>query len=99
MGARTRYRKRDATPSPNSYSLPSLLGKDVIGKKSPPAYTMAGRATTGGFADDLAKAPGPGKYNSTHPDIRGTKSPAYSMLGRSFMPSDSTKKPGPGAHR
>ena len=81
---------------------------------------MTGRAKTGGFSEDLAKTPGPGRYNGVDPNVSGKKAPGYSMLGRSYMPGgksigpyifcivltffhpllvDSTKKPGPGAHK
>lgn len=98
MGARTKYRKRDATPSPNSYTLPALIGSNVPNKFSSASHSMTGRAVTGGFSDDLAKTPGPGVYKVTQPDIYKNKCPSYSMLSRSYMPGDSTKKPGPGAH-
>ncbi|EDO39533.1 predicted protein [Nematostella vectensis] len=98
MGGRTRYRKRDASPSPNAYNLPQLLGPKVPNKYSSASYSMTGRATTGSFSEDLAKAPGPGKYNTTIPNTYKNRQPQYSMLGRSYMPGDSTKKPGPGAH-
>jgi len=100
MGARTRYRKRDAAPASNSYSLPPLLGPKVANKNSCPSYSMTRRATTGSSLEDMAKTPGPGRYNATAPDIPSNinKAPVYSMLGRSYMPGDRTKKPGPGAH-
>ena len=47
---------------------------------------MAARAYTGSFSEDLAKTPGPGRYNAVRPDLFTRKSPAYSMLGRSYMP-------------
>ncbi len=47
---------------------------------------------------DLAKAPGAGTYSVPAPDAVDRKAPAYTMQGRTFMPSDQTKKPGPGAH-
>ena len=82
MGARTRYRKRDATPSPNSYTLPSLLGSKVPNKMASSAYSMAGRPVTGSFSEDLAKTPGPGRYDQTVGDVYCRKAPNYSMLGR-----------------
>ncbi|XP_065836846.1 ciliary microtubule associated protein 1A-like [Oscarella lobularis] len=99
MGSRTRFRKGDTVPAPNSYSLPSLLGSRVPTLYASASYSMTGRAKTGSFAEDLAKAPGPGRYSSADPNLYKRKQPAYSMLGRSYMPGDSTKKPGPGAHR
>lgn len=76
----------DNTPSPNSYTLPSLLGSKVPNKVSSAAYSMAARATTGSFSEDLAKTPGPGRYNAVRPSTYVSKAPAYSMLGRSYMP-------------
>ncbi|KAJ7390541.1 Outer dense fiber protein 3B [Desmophyllum pertusum] len=98
MAARTRYRKRDTTPSPNSYTLPKLTGSMIPCKFSSASYSMTGRAKTGGFAEDLAKTPGPGRYRTVDPSVNKKKDPAYSMLQRNFMPGDSTQKPGPGAH-
>ena len=42
-------------PSPNKYQLPSLVGSNVISKKSPPAYSMTGRSRIGSFHEDLSK--------------------------------------------
>lgn len=98
MGKRTRYRKRDSSPSPNSYTLPALLGPRVPSKNSSASYSMTARAKTGGFSEDLAKTPGPGRYRTVDPSVTKRKDPCYSMLTRNFMPGDSTQKPGPGAH-
>ena len=76
----------DNTPSPNSYQLPPLLGPKVPNLASSAAYSMADRAHTGSFSEDLAKTPGPGRYNAIAPNLYTRKSPAYSLLGRSYMP-------------
>ncbi|XP_046357125.1 outer dense fiber protein 3-like [Haliotis rufescens] len=98
IGARTRYRKRDGNPAPNKYTLPKVLGAFQPDKQSSPGYSMTARSMIGGYADDLAKAPGPGNYNATVPDLYKDRSPLYSLRRRSYMPGDSTMKPGPGAH-
>ncbi|XP_065906296.1 ciliary microtubule associated protein 1A-like [Dysidea avara] len=98
MSSRTRYRKRDSNPSANSYNLPQLLGSKVPNKKSSASYSMTSRLANGGFSEDLSKTPGPGQYDHTNPNIYVRKAPFYSMLGRSYIPGDSTQKPGPGAH-
>lgn len=98
MGSRTRFRKRDAVPSPNSYSLPILMGPHIPNRASSACYTLSARLRLGGFGTDYANTPGPGKYGRITPEVYQKKSPAYSILGRSFMPGDSTKKPGPGSH-
>ena len=76
----------DNVPSANSYTLPTLLGSKVPNKISSASYSMAARAYTGSFAEDLAKTPGPGRYNAVIANTYTNKAPAYSMLGRSYMP-------------
>lgn len=73
-------------PSPNTYSLPAMLGPRVPMRASSACYSMAGRIKLGGFDADYAKTPGPAGYSTTAPELVQKKSPAYSMLGRSFMP-------------
>ena len=73
-------------PSPNTYTLPTLLGPRVPVRVSSACYSMAGRSNVGGFDTDYAKTPGPARYPSAPPDMFQKKAPAYSMLGRSFMP-------------
>jgi hypothetical protein len=48
---------------------------------------------SGGFAQDTAKAPGPGKYNPTNPDKFKKKGAAYSMSARTYMPSGTSHPP------
>ncbi|XP_033750391.1 outer dense fiber protein 3-like [Pecten maximus] len=98
ISARTPYRQRDQNPSPNKYCLPPVLGNKQPNKPAPPAYFMSSRQNIGSYLEDLAKAPGPGQYNGTHPDSYMVKAPLYSMRSRSYMPGDNTKKPGPGQH-
>ena len=76
----------DSTPSPNSYTLPPLLGSKVPNKTSSASYSMIGRAKTGGFSEDLAKTPGPGRYSTTEPSVTQSKAPAYSINARNCLP-------------
>lgn len=99
MAMRTRYRKRDTTPSSNSYSLPTLLGNKIPDKHASAAFSMKGRSKNGGFAEDLAKTPGPGRYTILPPCVTKTRQPCYSLQGRNYMPGDPSQKPGPGAHK
>lgn len=50
--------------------------------------------------DERVKNPGPGSYNNVHPDVYNNKHhyPAYSISVRYNLPSDDTKKPGPGVY-
>ncbi|KAG9328489.1 hypothetical protein JZ751_013711 [Albula glossodonta] len=98
IGSRTSYRSVDAVPAPNKYTLPALIGSHVPTKPTSASYTMSGRCKSGGASEDLSMTPGPGKYNSTDPNVYLPKRPAFSMLGRYTVPSDATKKPGPGTH-
>ncbi|XP_057696532.1 outer dense fiber protein 3-like protein 2b [Corythoichthys intestinalis] len=98
MGSRTNYRTLDFVPAPNKYTLPPLMGPHIPHKPASASYTMSATLSHGGPSVDLAKTPGPCRYNSTHPSIYLRKSPAFSMLGRHSVPRDSTEKPGPGAY-
>ncbi|KAK6177877.1 hypothetical protein SNE40_012752 [Patella caerulea] len=99
FGSRPRYRRSDNVPAANSYSLPGMTGSTVqSGKRQAPKFSLSGRQRTGGFSEDLAKAPGPGTYNTTDPSTFKSKAPLYSMTCRNTMPGDATQKPGPGAH-
>lgn len=99
FGIRHRHRRTDNTPAPNNYSLPTMIGSTVqSSKKQAPCFSLRGRQTVGAFCEDLAKAPGPGTYNTTEPQLYKDKSPQYSMTSRNVMPGDTTQKPGPGAH-
>ncbi|KAJ8304851.1 hypothetical protein KUTeg_018434 [Tegillarca granosa] len=98
IGARTRYRRKDQNPAPNKYSLPPVMGEKQPNKLAAPAYTMTKRQVLGCYHEDLAKAPGPGRYNATHPDQYMEKAPLYSLRKLSYMPGDKTRKPGPGQH-
>lgn len=92
MAGRTKSKKADATPGANSYKLKSTVGEG-------PKISMTGRSKLGGFDQDFAKAPGPGKYGVPNPESYKKKPPAFTMAGRTKVPQDATKKPGPGAHK
>ncbi|KAM9849117.1 outer dense fiber protein 3-like protein 2b [Aulostomus maculatus] len=98
MGSRTQYRCVDSVPAPNKYHLPPLIGPQVPNKPASASYTIASTFRTGGPAVDLAKTPGPCRYNSTDPSVFLRRQPAFSMLGRHSFPRDTTKKPGPGTY-
>lgn len=46
----------------------------------------------------VIQTPGPGSYNVVNPTVFKQKSPHYSMTSRNTLPSDGTRKPGPGAY-
>ena len=49
-------RIRPFPAGPNTYSLPSLLGKTKEGDKvQQPVYSITGRSNVGGFSEDLQK--------------------------------------------
>ncbi|XP_029973348.1 outer dense fiber protein 3-like protein 2a [Salarias fasciatus] len=98
IGARTRYRSVDAVPAPNSYSLPNLLGSQIPNKPSSASYTISTRRNVGAPSEDLSLSPGPGKYNSTHPDIYRQRQPSFSMQSRTQRPLNSSANPGPGSY-
>ena len=65
MGSRTKYRKCDAYPSANSYSLPTLIGPRIPTRQASNAYSMTARRNVGSFDQDLANTPGAARYNLT----------------------------------
>ncbi|KAL2090293.1 hypothetical protein ACEWY4_014981 [Coilia grayii] len=95
IGARTLYRTLDAVPAPNKYTLPAVMGAHVPTKAASASFTMSGRS---GRSDEPSETPGPGRYNSTDPNVYLRKQPAFSMLGRHGPPADPPAKPGPGSH-
>jgi hypothetical protein len=98
MGSRTKYRKCDAYPSANSYSLPTLIGPRIPTRQASNAYSMTARRNVGSFDQDLANTPGAARYVVVDQNNFKKQSPKYSMLARRFVPGDKTRKPGPGAH-
>ncbi|XP_076009393.1 outer dense fiber protein 3-like protein 2b [Genypterus blacodes] len=98
MGSRTLYRSVDSVPAPNKYCLPPLLGHQIPNKPASASYSMSGIYSAGGPSEDLAKTPGPCRYNSTDPSVYLPRQPAFSMLGRHSLPRDATEKPGPGTY-
>ncbi|XP_076589744.1 ciliary microtubule associated protein 1B [Chaetodon auriga] len=95
-------RKKDGsaheTPGPATYTLPPVLGPKTVASASAAAYSLCGRSKTGSFHEDLKKTPGPAAYKVVDPCIYKQNPPQYSMTGRNFTPSESTKKPGPGEY-
>ncbi|XP_061636495.1 outer dense fiber protein 3-like protein 2b isoform X2 [Phyllopteryx taeniolatus] len=99
MGSRTQYRTIDSVPAPNNYTLPPLMGSHIPNKPAGASYTMSAAFSQGGPSVDLAKTPGPCRYNSTHPSVYLPRPPAFSMLGRhGVKKKDGTEKPGPGTY-
>jgi hypothetical protein len=98
MSSRTKYRRCDAFPSSNSYCLPPLLGAKNPCKQASYAYSMTSRRRLGSFDSDLARTPGPAKYNMVDQNTYKRHLPKYSLLARRFVPGDKTRKPGPGTH-
>jgi len=98
MGSRTKYRRSDAFPAANSYSLPQLIGPKIPSATASNAYSMTSRTEIGSFKQDLAKTPGPARYSVVQQNTYKRKAAEFSMLARRFVPGDKTKKPGPGTH-
>lgn len=76
----------DANPSPNSYTLPVLLGPRIPNRPSSACYSLSSRPKIGGIDMDYAKTPGPGRYGVPSLEMYQKKPPSYSIIGRTFMP-------------
>jgi len=97
FGLKPKNEMKSNTPAPNVYNVPPVLGNCPGGtKKMAPAYTMSGRGKD--VVDTRVANPGPGKYEAGNLNAMKEKAPAYSLSIRTILPSDDTKKPGPGAH-
>ncbi|XP_055107869.2 ciliary microtubule associated protein 1B isoform X7 [Symphalangus syndactylus] len=86
------------SPGPAAYTVPSLLGPRVIGKVSAPTYSIYGRRAAGSFFEDLSKTPGPCAYHVVSPGVYKSRAPQFTMLARTPVPQDNTRKPGPAAY-
>lgn len=100
MASRTRYTQKEKVPGPNKYSLPKLIGPDIRDskRKGGPSYSMSARLSLGSFSEDLARTPGPARYGAPSNDSFLKRNPQYTLQGRSKLPTDKTRKPGPGSH-
>lgn len=98
LSSRTKGVKFDKSPAPNNYTLPGILGGRSCVKPSLPVFSMTSRSKIGSFHEDLQKTPGPGTYSITDPSVYKNRGPIFSMTARNQLPSDGTRKPGPGQH-
>lgn len=98
MSPRTNPRRIDNGPPPNSYKLPSTIGAHVPNMTGGPAASIYGRSEKHGFAEDLAKTPGPANYAVYSPNTYKKRSPEYSIKGRNWNPGPKNTVPGPGAY-
>nr|XP_054324969.1 outer dense fiber protein 3B isoform X3 [Pongo pygmaeus] len=87
-----------SSPGPAAYTVPSLLGPRVIGKVSAPTYSIYGRRAAGSFFEDLSKTPGPCAYHVVSPGVYKSRAPQFTILARTSLPQDNTRKPGPAAY-
>lgn len=77
--------------------MPAVLGQCPEGTMhKAPSYSIAGRQKDA--VDPRVANPGPGKYDAANMDAMKAKAPAFSLSTRTQLPSDDTKKPGPGAY-
>nr|AGM32679.1 uncharacterized protein [Coptotermes formosanus] len=91
LHSRTKGARPDLTPAPGDYNLEK--SEKVVHDNSP-KYTFGHKTQV----EKPSQTPGPGTYNNSKADNYKAKAPAYSMSSRYQLPSDSTLKPGPGAH-
>uniref|UniRef100_A0A224Z4W4 Neuroproteinsis n=1 Tax=Rhipicephalus zambeziensis TaxID=60191 RepID=A0A224Z4W4_9ACAR len=90
FGIKPKDAKPDDIPAPGAYR-PEKADSVLV---RTPAYTFGARPKDS--RND--GVPAPGKYNVPGTDTYKSKSPAYTLSYRTNIPSDHTKKPGPGAH-
>uniref|UniRef100_A0A8C3J9N5 ODF3A protein n=1 Tax=Calidris pygmaea TaxID=425635 RepID=A0A8C3J9N5_9CHAR len=86
-------------PGPGAYTLPRLVGPNTAYTTASPCYTMVGKKKRGGFAEDLARTPGPAAFPKVDVDVYKTKHPSYTMASKAGAGGDRTPKPGPADYR
>ncbi|KAJ6652211.1 hypothetical protein lerEdw1_012977 [Lerista edwardsae] len=95
MSFRTKGTKVDATPAPNMYVIPEVLGPHTVATTTSPCYTMVGKSKLGCFDEDLYKSPGPAAYRKPDTEIYKKRAPKYSMGTRSKLHGADKITPGP----
>lgn len=98
ISPRNKKRAIDDVPSPNSYMLPSTIGCKVPHQKGGISVSIYPPREKYGYAEDLAKTPGPAKYNPYSPNLIKRQSPQYTIVGRNFAPEPNISSPGPGEY-
>jgi len=76
------------------------MGSQVPTKPSSASYSFSARRRVGEPSEDLSRTPGPGRYNSTDPNVYLRRQPSFSMQSRTKRPgvAAATASPGPGTH-
>uniref|UniRef100_A0A8B9Z3U9 Outer dense fiber protein 3 n=1 Tax=Buteo japonicus TaxID=224669 RepID=A0A8B9Z3U9_9AVES len=95
MAFRHKAVKTDETPGPGTYTLPRLVGPNTAYTHASPCYSMKGKRKHNGFAEDLAKTPGPAAFPKVEVDTYKKRAPMYTMGSKSGIGGDKTVKPGP----
>ncbi|KAM6107483.1 ciliary microtubule associated protein 1A-like [Phoenicopterus ruber ruber] len=95
MAFRHKAVRTDQPPGPGTYTLPRLVGPNTAYTHASPCYSMTGKRKHNGFAEDLAKTPGPAAFPKVELDIYKKRAPMYTMGTKSSLGGDKTVKPGP----
>ncbi|XP_069625815.1 ciliary microtubule associated protein 1A-like isoform X1 [Haliaeetus albicilla] len=95
MAFRHKAIKTNETPGPGTYTLPRLVGPNTAYTHASPCYSMKGKSKHNGFAEDLAKTPGPAAFPKVEVDTYRKRAPVYTMGSKSGIGGDKTVKPGP----
>lgn len=98
ISTRTKLRNVDATPSPNRYTLPPIIGDKVPHQRRAIAATLYGRNSYLDYSQDYAKTPGPAGYSAGSLCRTGKCAPSYTLHDRTQMPRVKDDFPGPGAY-
>lgn len=88
------------SPSPNTYSLPTLTGTSSPTKVAPPAFSMRPRMQVGGPYDQKETSPGPAQYGAAKAELLSLNAtaPRFSMSGRVYAPVGGVNTPSPAAY-
>ncbi|XP_049813922.1 outer dense fiber protein 3-like [Schistocerca nitens] len=88
-----RHKQRSLTqpPAPNTYTLPVVIGENVIYKPNAPSYSLSGYPRFWIYRP----WPGPADYTVGEVNLIRPKAPAYTMPDKVYPPPGGPETPGP----
>ncbi|XP_046404579.1 outer dense fiber protein 3-B [Ischnura elegans] len=94
IAGRYDIRRKDISPGPNAYAMPSTIGNRVPDKPTSAAFSIASRP----HVLTRHQTPGPAAYEPPNLHVYKERSPGYTIAGRNRILGERTPKPGPNAY-
>ncbi|XP_015706512.1 outer dense fiber protein 3-like isoform X2 [Coturnix japonica] len=95
MAFRREHLQSGLRPGPTTYTLPRMMGPNLVYTSASPCYSVRRRCQRGSYDEDLAKTPGPAALPRVAVDAYKTRVPAYTMAAQIKHGEGKAAKPGP----